>query len=1590
VLPTNAPSARSRLAANIAVDPSDISQLPACLPEALRQAARRDPAATIVHVDAGGHEKRQTLSDLLTEAAAVCGGLAGLGLKPGDSAILLLERSGELLPAFWGSVLAGVRPVVAQIPPTFAGEGRSLQQLGDVWRLLDRPLVICNADLIDSVRLPSSHPGTDKVRCANVAALMSAPRAGEFHQPAADETAFFSLTSGSTGTPKCIGLTHANILRRAHGANLLCGHSPRDVILNWLPFNHIGSISDWHLRCVLLGCTMVYAPKESVLANPLHWFELIDKYRVTHTWAPNFAYSLVSSTLAARREKREPSPRWDLSCVEGMLSAGEPVAPQVIRQFLEELAPFGLKSTAIRPAFGMAELGSGITYHVETPDHPLRFHSTPRLSPQAEAGTSQADSAPAESVAADSFAAATLTGLGPPIPGVGIRIVNDDNEVVPENTLGHLQVSGAVVSPGYFRNPEANRVFRDDGWFETGDMGFLVDGELVVAGRAKESIIVRGVNYSCGEIEQVVNSVAGVEPGFTAACAVRRAGVDREELALFFHTPADDDRRLAEILREIQQSLVRKIGLQTDFLLPVSKDAIPKTAIGKVQRGELSRRFAEGEFAGILEHIARLPVERVATKAHQLQLPQSEIERRVAAILQEAFGGQPIGVQDNLFDLGGDSLLLTQIHGRLQSQFGPRLTLVDMFKYPTIQSLARFLGGDAGSDAGPNGSARARRRRRPAARRDSTPGENDVAVIGMSCRFPGAANIRQFWRNLCDGIESMQFFSDEELLHAGIDPRLLDHPDYVKVSSVLPDIEWFDARFFGITPRDAALMDPQQRILLECAWETFEVAGYNPLAYRGTVGVYAGAGMNTYLLNNLYPARSYQSPDDNSEILTLDSMEGFRVMVANDKDYLPTRISYKLNLRGPSVNVQTACSTTLVAVHMAAQAVRYGECDMALAGGVSIKVPQEAGYLYLEDMIVSPDGHCRAFDARAQGTVFGNGAGLVLLKRLDEAIADGDHIFAVIKGSAINNDGSGKVGYMAPSQEGMAAVVSEALDRSGVDPRTIGFVEAHGTGTALGDPIELGAITEGFRSGTADSGYCAVGSVKTNVGHLQIASGVAGFIKTSLALYHKQIPPTLHFETPNPRIDFANSPFYVNDRLLEWSSNESPLRASVNSLGIGGTNAHIVLEEAPRHEQPSESQRSLHFLPISARTPGALRKLLARYREALEQLDDAALADFCYTAAIGRAHFAQRFAAAGATVAELQRALNRALLPAGNGNADHSPRNNDQTRVGFLFAGLGAKPAGVSRKLYESQPHFRAAVDRCAKLLANDLPRPLLELLLTPEADSSLGTQPETAELAHFVAEYALAEMWRKLGVEPAVVLGQGVGEYAAATIAGVFTLEDCLKLVVARARWQGGKTSAFRKVLDRLVLSPPRIPFLSSATGRSADDELTTSDYWCRQLGEKDRLAEHLPALADLCDRFLEPGPRETLLTAARQRLGGDSRFQADECWLSTLREGAGEGKQILNTLSALYIAGLEIDWESFYHQADRRRVVLPTYPFERKRFWVDRPRTRTSAVTSKGPIREGPPRGRSKVSESSPEDNSILDRDQRDDDAPGFDDEG
>ncbi|BDI19703.1 hypothetical protein ANSO36C_55050 [Nostoc cf. commune SO-36] len=472
-----------------------------------------------------------------------------------------------------------------------------------------------------------------------------------------------------------------------------------------------------------------------------------------------------------------------------------------------------------------------------------------------------------------------------------------------------------------------------------------------------------------------------------------------------------------------------------------------------------------------------------------------------------------------------------------------------------------------------------------------------IAIVGMSGRFPGAKNLEEFWQNLRNGIESISTFTDEEMISDGISPAIVDDRNYVKASAILEDIDLFDAAFFSFNHREAEVTDPQHRLFLECAWEALENAGYDSHRYTSRIGVYAGSSLNNYYSVDLNRDR-------------MGSAQCYQTVIGNDKDFLTTRVSYKLNLTGPSITVQTACSTSLVATTLACQSLLNYQCDMALAGGVSIHVPQKAGYLYEQGGTLSPDGRCRAFDAKAQGTTIGNGVGVVVLKRLSDALADGDCIHAVIKASAINNDGSLKVGYTAPSVNGQAEVIGEAMMLAGVEPETINYIEAHGTGTTLGDPIEIGALSQVFRSSTNKKGFCAIGSVKTNIGHLDAASGVAGLIKTVLALKHKQIPPSLNFEQPNPQIDFANSPFHVNTKLTEWKSGNAPRRAGVSSLGIGGTNAHVILEEAPVLKASSPS-RPWQLLLLSAKTESALETATANLANYLQLHPDAKLSGCC-------------------------------------------------------------------------------------------------------------------------------------------------------------------------------------------------------------------------------------------------------------------------------------------------------------------------------------------------------------------------------------------
>jgi len=894
----------------------------------------------------------------------------------------------------------------------------------------------------------------------------------------------------------------------------------------------------------------------------------------------------------------------------------------------------------------------------------------------------------------------------------------------------------------------------------------------------------------------------------------------------------------------------------------------------------------------------------------------------------------------------------------------------------------------------------------------------DVAIVGLACRFPGADNPTTFWRNLCAGVDSISFFADDELRAAGVSPALLAHPGYVKAAAVLADADRFDAAFFGFSPREATLLDPQQRLFLEVTWEAFEDAGYHPESYDGVAGVFAGGG--GVVTSYLFAHAGHPSFDAATASLS---------HLGNDKDFLATRVSYKLNLTGPSLTVQTACSTSLVAVHLACQSLLAGECDMALAGAATVRIPQIAGYLAEKGNVYSLDGRCRAFDASGQGTIFGSGVAAVLLKKVEAAVASGDHIYAVIKGTAVNNDGGRKVSYPSPSVTGQARAMVEAFTLADCSPDTVRYVECHATGTAVGDPQEVQALTRAFRAWTARSGFCAVGSVKTNIGHPEQTAGLAGLIKTVLALRHRRIPPSLHFVTPNPKIEFVTSPFFVNTELREWPADPHPRRAGVNSLGIGGTNAFVVLEEAPaRDEDSPDDVRTTgtaqtpggRVLTLSTKTEAALSGYVERIAAFLDSDPAATLDDLTYTSNISRSQLPYRFAITAATVADLR--SNLATVVSGAARAPVVNARGTEPRIAMLFSGQGSQYAGMGAALYRQYPVFREALDRCAAALRGHLDRPLLDILFAegagaPFLDETRYTQPALAAV-----ELALAEMWRAWGVQPSAVLGHSVGEFAAACVAGVLSPEDALALVAERGRLMqelpadgamvavlapedavrdalatasgpvaiaavnapavtvvSGAVGAVRGVVARLeaagvrtrplrvshafhspLMDPilerleratesvkarsPEIPLVSNVTGKVVD-AIPGGAYWRAHARESVRFADGLRTLRGLgAGIFMEIGPGGTLVALGRQALDD----AAAATWLTTLPRREGELAATTEGLARLYLNGVTIDWREVQRGTSARRVSMPTYPFQRKRYWLDRVSPSSSAPSS------------------------------------------
>lgn len=1431
--------------------------------------------------------KSHTYKSLFEKSNRLAHFLRSLDVGPDVAVGVRMAKSPEALIAILGVLRAGGGYV--PLDPTYPAE-RLAMMLEDA----QPPLVLDAAALADDyAKYPDSSPHVE----AND-----------------DHLGYVLFTSGSTGRPKGVAM------RRGPLRNLI----------------------DWQTRHSLAG------PGDATMQFASLSFD-VSFQEIFSTWA-----SGGTLVLPSEKERRDPSALLQLI-----------QANNIRRIFVPFVMLQQLCEAASQPPMCLREVITAGEQLQITPAVRRFFEALPGCTLHNHYGPTEAHVVTAYALSGKPGAWPTLPPIGAPIDNAIIYLVDENGRCPLEGGPGEIWIGGDVLARGYLGRPEltAER-FRPEPFlvtgrvYCTGDLGrFNDNGDLEFLGRLDQQVKIRGFRVEPGEVETVLCGHAAVA---TAAVIAREDSPGDKRLIAYVVAKPTQVIDVSDLRRYVTERL-------PEFMIPaafVTMSALPLTPSGKVDRKALP-----------------VPSRERPQQSIPFVAPRSASEKAIAAIWCDVLQLDQVGVHDPFFDLGGNSLALARVHVRLPGS----LPLAALFQYPTIAALAAAVDGKSSVESATSTPIR----------KVAEP----IAIIGMAGRFPGADDVDAFWLNLCAGTESISTFTNDELRAAGIPEHLLNDSEYAKARGVLADADKFDAGFFGYQRREAELTDPQHRLFLETAWAALEHAGWPPERIRGRAGVFAGASMNTYLLHNVLARRA-----DSTTFLRDFQSSGYNILVGNDKDYLATRVAFKLNLRGPAISVQTACSTSLVAVCEAVESLRSGQCDVALAGGVSVTFPQKRGSLYTEGAITSPDGHCRPFDADARGTVFGEGAGIVVLKRLSEAQADGDTIYAVIHGVGLSNDGSDKVSYLAPNIAGQAEAVSRAWAQAGFDPSTVGYIEAHGTGTPMGDPIEVAALAKIFHG---DNGTCRLGSVKGNVGHMEAAAGVTGLIKAVMALHHHRVPPTLHFHSPNPALSLERTPFRVNATIEDWAGPQ-PRRAGVTSLGVGGTNAHVALEEAPEAAKtgPAWPQQ---LLVLSARSPQALAAASTRLADFLDNHADIDLADAAFTLQVGRRSMEHR----RFIVAESARSASTLLREP----ATTRPTTG-QPAIAFVFPGQGSQSLHMAAGLYAAEPTFKAQLDLCAEMLRPHLGFDLRDVLFPAKADEDTArerlNQTAITQPALFVMEYSLAQTWIGWGIRPAHMFGHSIGEYVAATIAGVMSLENALALVARRgaliqacppgvmlavranefdvrailptildiAAINGptqtvvsGSADAiaafeaqlsdksiqckrlvtshafhsallesavehFREVVGKVSLRPPQTPFISCVTGQwITDEQAISADYWAMQLRQGVRCADGLKNLVgDQTTALLEVGPGSTLTNLARQIVPRELIADAI-AGLPRDVDLAEDVPSILTALGKLWQAGVDIDWHRFHALSPRRRIGLPTYPFERQRYWIEPP---------------------------------------------------
>ena len=1260
----------------------------------------------------------------------------------GERALLLYQPGIEFVTAFLGCLYAGVVAVPAYPPRA----NRSIERLLAVVSDADAKFALTTADLAEKIADKFAESGNTSLRFISTDTIDYGDRITNWERPDinAETLAFLQYTSGSTGKPKGVMVCHRNLLANSASINRCFEIVPEHRIVSWLPPYHdmglIGSI----LQPIYVGSSLIMMPPVSFLQRPHRWLEVISRYRGTVSGGPNFAYDLCVEQVSEAQKASLDLSSWELA-----FSGAEPVRAETIKRFSEYFAECGFRVSSFYPCYGMAESTLLITGGDKKAEPILQNFDKTQLALDIAAADNSSE-------------AVTLVSSGTNVLEQHLAIVNPDNlKECAEGNIGEIWAASDSVAKGYWNKTELTEYafaatlpnYPDIKFLRTGDLGFLKNGELFVTGRLKDLIIIRGRNYYPQDIELTIDRAhEAIRPGCGAAFAVEIDG--EEKLVITYEVKRTYVRKLdtTSVTKAIRTAILQNHELNPHAVVLLKTASVPKTSSGKIQRHACKAGFVAGTLKVVGESVNQ-PIGKEKKDFALTDRQTSALENWLIENIARRVGvsAREINTEEPFASMGLDSVQAVRLSAELEDYLGIELSPTVIYDYPNISSLAAYLC----KEEKPFDLTLVREKRsRAKSENQESKANKQIAIIGMGCRFPGADNIEEFWTLLKEG------------KNAVVRCDRWSGEDY---GGFIADVDKFDSQFFGITPRETQRMDPQQRLLLEVSWSALENAAVAPSSLADSAtGVFIGISSNDYdRLQNHYGVE-------------LDAYAG----TGNAHSIAANRLSYTLDLRGPSLSVDTACSSSLVAIHLACQSLRNGECETAIAGGVNLILSPELTHTFSLAGMMAEDGRCKTFDADADGYVRGEGCGVIVLKPLDTALRDGDRVLAVIKGSAINQDGRSN-GLTAPNSLAQQEVIEEAIASAGVTPQEIGYIEAHGTGTKLGDPIEVNSLKAVVRGDNT----CYLSSVKTNIGHLEAAAGIAGLIKTVLCLQKEIIPPHLNFNSLNPHIDLTDTPLTIPTESKDWKQGNKYRLAGISSFGFGGTNAHVIVGDIPNVETQNfvslpDNNRPLHLLTLSAKNETALQDLVSQYREYLEKHPDLAIANICLTANAGRNHFYHRLAIPAESTEQLREKIGNYLLGKTSGIVSSVVEWGNKPKIAWLFTGQGSQYEGMGQQLYETQPVFRETINSCAAILQPYLQINIVEVIYPPQkTENNLLNQTQYTQAAIFALEYALAQMWLSWGIKPDVVIGHSVGEYVAATIAGVFTLEDGLKLIAERGK---------------------------------------------------------------------------------------------------------------------------------------------------------------------------------------------------------------